>query len=104
MVCLSIFQVSRLNGSSRHVVISTGLSEPRSIVVYPGKGLMYWTDWSRRRIERSSMDGSFRRVVASGSKIRRPSGLTIDYRNDMVYWADIRRSCIWSMDLDGGNS
>ena len=31
-------EVSRLNGSSRKVLISEGLREPRAIVVDPGKG------------------------------------------------------------------
>ncbi|KXJ05767.1 Low-density lipoprotein receptor-related protein 6, partial [Exaiptasia diaphana] len=98
-----LIEVSRLNGSSRHVIISSGLSEPRSIVVHPGRGLLYWSDWSPPRIERSSMDGSFRQVLVWGSKIRRPSGLTIDYDQDIVYWVDLRRDSIWNMDLNGGN-
>ena len=37
-------QVSRTDGRFRYVLISSDLEKPRSIVVHPSKGLLFWTD------------------------------------------------------------
>ena len=108
---LNSFQVSRLNGTHRLVLINSELESPRAIVLYPAKGLMFWTDWGRNpKIERAAMDGSARTVLVNktmfGSKkvIGWPNGLTIDYGKDMIYWVDAKADFIASMDLNGSKA
>ena len=96
-------KVSRLDGRSRTVVISTDLGDPRGIAVYPAKGLMFWTDHGRRaKVERSSMDGTGRQSLVQRGSIKSPIGITLDYQEDKVYWVDESLDVIWKMDLDGG--
>ena len=95
-------KVSRLDGTYRTVVISTDLSDPRGIAVYPAKGLMFWTDGRRGKVERSSMDGTGRQSLVQRESIKSPVGITLDYQQDKVYWVDESLDVIWKMDLDGG--
>lgn len=49
---------------------------------------VYWTDWADRAyIGRAGMDGKDKTVIIS-TKLEWPNGLTIDYTNDKLYWAD----------------
>lgn len=49
---------------------------------------MYWTDWGVKAfIGRVGMDGNNKSAIIT-TKIEWPNGLTIDYTNDMLYWAD----------------
>lgn len=74
-----IIEVARLDGRSRKRLIQDDLGDPRSIIVYPKKGYLFWSDWnSPSKIERSYLDGSNRSVIVS-SGIGFPTGLTIDF-------------------------
>ncbi|XP_041433100.1 low-density lipoprotein receptor-related protein 2 isoform X2 [Xenopus laevis] len=74
---------------------------PRAIVVHPRKGYVYWTDWADKPfIGRAGLDGKNKTVIIS-TKIEWPNGLTIDYTNDMLYWADAHLNYIEYSDLDG---
>lgn len=49
---------------------------------------MYWTDWGEpAKIERASMDGMLRQVIID-TDLTWPNGLTIDYEEQRIYWAD----------------
>ena len=98
-------KVSRLNGSYRLAVISTGLDKPRAIVLYPRKGLMFWTDWGRvAKIQKAYMDGSNQTSLISNDSERViwPNGLTIDYETNLLYWVDGRLNLVGCMDFNGG--
>uniref|UniRef100_A0A8C4XVC9 Low-density lipoprotein receptor-related protein 2 n=1 Tax=Falco tinnunculus TaxID=100819 RepID=A0A8C4XVC9_FALTI len=74
---------------------------PRAIVVHPKYGQIYWTDWADRAyIGRAGMDGKEKTVIIS-TKLEWPNGLTIDYTNDKLYWADAHLNYIEYSDLDG---
>ncbi|KAJ7345670.1 hypothetical protein JRQ81_001620, partial [Phrynocephalus forsythii] len=74
---------------------------PRAIVVHPKYGQVYWTDWGERAyIGRVGMDGKNKTVIIS-TKLEWPNGLTIDYTNDKLYWADAHLNYIEYSDLDG---
>ncbi|XP_048809593.1 low-density lipoprotein receptor-related protein 2 isoform X5 [Lagopus muta] len=74
---------------------------PRAIVVHPKYGQVYWTDWADRAyIGRAGMDGKDKTVIIS-TKLEWPNGLTIDYTNDKLYWADAHLNYIEYSDLDG---
>ncbi|KAK5648323.1 hypothetical protein RI129_003215 [Pyrocoelia pectoralis] len=83
------------------VLVNRDIQNPRSIVLYPQKGIMYWTDWGKRpEIARAKMDGtddiSF---VANG--IYWPNGLAIDIPNERLYWVDAKIMTVQSIKLDG---
>ena len=50
---------------------------------------MYWTDHNSGRIEKASMDGSFRTTLHS-SGLYNVIGLTLDYQNQTLYWMERR--------------
>ena len=63
--------------------------------------MMFWTDWgSVPRLESAAMDGTMRHTVASRN-LHWPNGLTIDYTNNYVYWADAKFHIIERAGLDG---
>jgi low density lipoprotein-related protein 2 len=65
--------------------------------------LMFWTDWGRNpRIEKASMDGKMRTSIIS-SKLYWPNGLTIDYPNNLLYFADAYLDFIDYCDYNGKN-
>lgn len=65
---------------------------------------MYFTDWGRfgtsGKIYRATMAGSFRQVII-GNDLSQPSGLTIDYEEEMLYWTDAVRENIERSYLNG---
>lgn len=67
---------------------------------------MYFTDWGRfgtsGKIYRATMAGSFRQVII-GNDLSQPSGLTIDYEEEMLYWTDAVRENIERSYLNGTN-
>lgn len=49
---------------------------------------LYWTDWgSPAKIERSTLGGNFRTSIID-SGLTTPNGLSLDYEERMLYWAD----------------
>ena len=62
---------------------------------------MYWTDWGEpAKIERASMDGTGREVLHSTGLIW-PNGITIDYHDQRIYWADASLDRIEYSNVDG---
>lgn len=62
---------------------------------------MYWTDWGEiPKIERAGMDGTHRAVIID-SEIYWPNGLTLDYSQQKLYWADAKYNFIHRSSLDG---
>lgn len=97
----NVIEVSRLDGTSRKVLLSERLDEPRAIAVYPEKGLMFWSDWGEvGKIEKSFLDGSGRISVVSDN-LGWPNGLTIDKDLDRIFWADAQLDRIETSDLNG---
>lgn len=52
---------------------------------------MYYTDWGKNvikgRILRATMAGTFPEILID-KNISQPSGLAIDYDQEMIYWTD----------------
>lgn len=64
---------------------------------------MFWTDWGRNPcIERASMDGKQRTTIIT-NKLYWPNGLTIDYPNNLLYFADAYLDFIDYCDYNGNN-
>lgn len=64
---------------------------------------MFWTDWGENpKIERAGMNGdSSTRLVIVKNEIFWPNGLTVDYDQRVIYWADAKLSYISSVDFEG---
>uniref|UniRef100_A0A8C7RPG1 EGF-like domain-containing protein n=1 Tax=Oncorhynchus mykiss TaxID=8022 RepID=A0A8C7RPG1_ONCMY len=85
------------------VVLDEDLEQPRSLLLLPQKGLMYWSEvGSNPQIERSGMDGSERKVVLTRG-LSWPVSLSVDTLTDRIYWADEKLQCIGSVSLEGHN-
>lgn len=64
---------------------------------------LYWSDWGDvPHIGRIGMDGTDRHIIIQ-DKITWPNGLTLDFINDRIYWADAREDYIAFASLDGSN-
>jgi low density lipoprotein-related protein 2 len=74
---------------------------PRAIVVHSCKGYLFWSDVGRNpMIARTSLSGSnYQRIITTN--IRWPNGLTIDYNDEKLYWADAYLNKIERTDFDG---
>jgi len=75
-----------MDGKSRTVLHSTGLSVARALTMDYDNQVLYWADDSYNRIERSNPDGSNRLVVTTVSSSYAPFAMT--YYNGRLYWAD----------------
>ncbi|XP_011066151.1 PREDICTED: low-density lipoprotein receptor-related protein 6 isoform X2 [Acromyrmex echinatior] len=98
-------EVTSIDGRNRKVLFWNDIYQPRAIALAPMEGYLFWTDWGDvPKIERASMDGdpNTREIIVSDD-IFWPNGLTIDYENRLVYWADGRLHFIAVMDYHGGN-
>nr|XP_042716703.1 low-density lipoprotein receptor-related protein 2 isoform X5 [Chrysemys picta bellii] len=90
-----------VDGSNRTVVAR--VPRPRAIVLDPCRGYMYWTDWSTNaKIERATLGGNFRIPIVSTNLVW-PNGLTLDYEEQQLYWADARLQKIERCSLSGSN-
>ncbi|KFM82476.1 Low-density lipoprotein receptor-related protein 6, partial [Stegodyphus mimosarum] len=98
-------EVSNFDGSHRKVLFWRDLDQPRSLVLVPMDGWMFWTDWGESpKIEKASMDGNqtTRKVIVS-TDIFWPNGIAADYDTKRIYWADAKLKLISSMDFEGNN-
>ncbi|XP_027721928.1 low-density lipoprotein receptor-related protein 2 isoform X3 [Vombatus ursinus] len=87
---------------SNHTVVAR-VPRPRAIVLDPCRGYMYWTDWSTNaKIERATLGGNFRIHIVNTSLVW-PNGLTLDYDEDWLYWADANLQKIERSSLTGAN-
>ncbi|XP_053482709.1 low-density lipoprotein receptor-related protein 1B [Ictalurus furcatus] len=95
--------VGQLKGTNCTRLITDIAGEPYAIAINPVKGMMYWSViGDHSHIEESAMDGSMRRVLLD-KKLRRPTGLALDYFSQHLYWADAELSVIGSVCLDGSD-
>ena len=97
----SLNQVVSYKISTRMSYVISYSESPRAVVVHPCKGYVFWTDVGRQpMIARASLAGSnFVKVISTN--IKWPNGLTIDFEEDKLYWADAYFDKIESSNLEG---
>ncbi|XP_061165321.1 low-density lipoprotein receptor-related protein 4-like [Saccostrea echinata] len=81
-----------------------GLTSVYNIAIHPQKGYLFWSDlvYSASYIGRSYMDGSAM-INLIYKDISQPNSLTLDYKNNFLYWTDGDLGTINYCDLDGKN-
>ncbi|XP_028846293.1 low-density lipoprotein receptor-related protein 2a isoform X3 [Denticeps clupeoides] len=88
-----------VDGSLRTIVAR--VPRPRAIMLDPCRGYMYWTDWgTNAKIERATLGGNFRAEIINSSLVW-PNGLTLDYDEERLYWADASLQKIERCSLTG---
>ncbi|KAJ8870464.1 hypothetical protein PR048_029486 [Dryococelus australis] len=103
---LSAINVASLEDvSKRKMFTFEKMLHPRSIVVDPKKGVMYWTDWANvgtqnGKIESAWMDGTHKKMFVK-TGLQWPNGLSIDYTAKKLYWCDALLDKIERISLDG---
>lgn len=84
-------------------VSTAALFDPLFSVCVSLSRFMYWTDWGEvPKIERAGLDGSNRSLMVE-REIYWPNGLTLDYSQQKLYWADAKHNFIHRCNLDGTN-
>uniref|UniRef100_A0A8U8C0Q1 Uncharacterized protein n=1 Tax=Geospiza parvula TaxID=87175 RepID=A0A8U8C0Q1_GEOPR len=79
--------VMRLADKSRRAIVQN-LNNPRSIVVHPVIGYIFWTDWFRpAKVMRAWSDGSHALPIVN-TTLGWPNGLAIDWSSLRLYWVD----------------
>ncbi|KAG5887844.1 hypothetical protein JTB14_005610 [Gonioctena quinquepunctata] len=95
-----------MNLDGTDLVMITRVERARAIVVDPCNGTLFFTDWGKfgtaGKIFRTTMAGSLKRVIID-KDLAQPSGLAIDYEEQMLYWTDAVREKIERSDLNGKN-
>nr|AVT42511.1 Wnt co-receptor arrow [Lithobius atkinsoni] len=98
-----VINVTRLDMTAVGVVISGPDEKPRSIVLHPKKGLMFWTNvGSPPRIERAALDG-MQRVVLFHTDLEQLGSLGLDADNDLLFWIELQFKRIETSDIEGAN-
>ncbi|KAL3851788.1 hypothetical protein ACJMK2_015497 [Sinanodonta woodiana] len=77
-----------ISPTGQYAKIVTGLREPSGIALHPSQGLMFWTEkGTLPHIGRASMNGDNIQFIIK-SEINQPTGITIDYSENKIYWTD----------------
>jgi len=93
-------QRADLDGSNITNVITTGLEDPRGIVLdQRGEGKIYWADRGTHKIERANLDGTGRETLVSG--LGDPNHIALDLNAGKMYWTDSISNKIQRANLDG---
>lgn len=84
------------------VLVTEDVHQPRSIVVWPQQGKMFWTDWGAKpMIAKANMDGSKQMAIVT-ERIHWPNGIALDMHNyGRVYWVDAKIGIMESVLPDG---
>ena len=90
-----------MDGTSRSVLHSTGLSETFGLTLDYDTQTLYWIDRSLDILESSGADGSNRRLLTS-INIRSPYGIT--FFDQKLYWGDWGQHVIYSTFVNSTNS
>ena len=81
-----------MDGNRRTTLHSTGLQAAIGLTLDYQTQTLYWVDYSLNRLERSSVDGSNRRILTSS--LTDPWSIT--FFRGILYWTDFRYDRIYS--------
>ena len=82
------------------------LRQPRAVVVFPFRGALFWTEWSRgrgrARIARAQLDGTNATTIRD-REIGWPNGLAIDTEHERLWWVAAQLDAMFNCALDGSD-
>ncbi len=90
-----------MDGTSRRVLHSTGLTSPFGLTLDYDTQNLYWIDYTLDKLESSSVDGTNRRLLTTVN-IRCPYGIT--FFNQKLYWGDSCTHVVYSTFANSPNS
>jgi len=90
-----------MDGTSRTVIINTGLGTPYGLTLDYDTQTLYWVDYTLDRLESSSVDGSNRNLLTTISIVC-PYGIT--FFNEKLYWGDWCRHTIFTTSVNTPDS
>lgn len=100
--------VLKLDNSTVRKVIVKETYHPMAITLDPKRGQMYWCTWASLQqptglIETAWLDGSHRQVLVNATirHLHWPTSLSIDFKEDKLYWCDPVTPGIERINLDG---
>ncbi|XP_071495091.1 low-density lipoprotein receptor-related protein 1-like [Diadema antillarum] len=100
----SVIKIARLDGSFQNEIDNLNLTNPRSIVIEPTVGMMYWINGEEMpTIEQARMDGTNQTSIVTGGNLLQPTGLAIDRSKQQLYWTDAGLRVIKNSNLNGSN-
>ena len=100
---LRLIARSNLDGTNIELVVNNNIL-PQSIAVDPIHGTLFWINYDTpRRIEKMEMSGIRRRRTIAQVNVVLPTGLTIDYDNNLLYWFDDHFNVLFECGLEGNN-
>ena len=85
-----------MDGTSRRVLHSTGLSTVYGLTVDYANQVLYWADYSNNRIEKSFTNGS-NRILVTSTGIFDPFGIT--FYDGVLYWTDWSQNSLYRLNL-----
>ncbi len=85
-----------MDGTSRTVLHSTGLSTPTGVTVDYETQTIYWIDYSLNKIEKSFVNGSNRITLTSASS----APLYITFLRGKLYWTDYSSGRLYTTSSD----
>ncbi|XP_013781727.1 low-density lipoprotein receptor-related protein 2-like [Limulus polyphemus] len=92
--------ISMNNYQNRKTLIDN-LRHPRAIVVHPNRGYLFYSEWDQpAKISRTYLDGT-NSLMFHGIILGWPTGLSIDFMKDRLYWCDALLAHIQHANLDG---
>ena len=96
-----VIERSDLDGNNIEMIVSNEII-PQTIAIDPFHKTIYWVNYYTRprTIEKLSTNGLIKYSIVNAA---RPSGLTIDYDNNLLYWTDDQFNQLYSSDLAGNN-
>uniref|UniRef100_H2YAY1 EGF-like domain-containing protein n=1 Tax=Ciona savignyi TaxID=51511 RepID=H2YAY1_CIOSA len=90
-----------MDGTNRTILATSGLTQPRSIVIDYSTHDVYWCDEQSSTIEKMSWDGSNRVTIRSGRNYPSPRGVAV--YQDYIYWVDPTWKSLFRASTDPSN-
>ena len=94
---------ANMDGSSRKIIVSTGLVWVNALALDSHSNLLYWCDANLDKIERANLQGNNRELVLDLSSYNHhPFGLSLS--DDTLYWSDWSNQSIHKYNLTSSQS